>query len=111
MSLCVSANGRLSLFAHLRHSLWDTIHREAIAVAAAEPVLAPWMNEIANWVPSFKAIRFHGSVTERERLKTVCKDKEYDVYVTSYEQFVSERFWFAHRVWRYVVVDEGSMNS
>jgi serine O-acetyltransferase len=27
------------------HSLWDTIHREAIAVAAAEPVLAPWMHE------------------------------------------------------------------
>jgi serine O-acetyltransferase len=27
------------------HSLWDTIRREAIAVAAAEPVLAPWMHE------------------------------------------------------------------
>jgi serine O-acetyltransferase len=27
------------------HSLWDTIHREAAAVAAAEPVLAPWMHE------------------------------------------------------------------
>jgi serine O-acetyltransferase len=27
------------------HSLWDTIHSEAIAVAAAEPVLAPWMHE------------------------------------------------------------------
>ena len=27
------------------HSLWDTIHREAIAVAAAEPVLAAWMHE------------------------------------------------------------------
>jgi serine O-acetyltransferase len=27
------------------HSLWNAIHREAIAVAAAEPVLAPWMHE------------------------------------------------------------------
>jgi serine O-acetyltransferase len=27
------------------HSLWNTIHREALAVAAAEPVLAPWMHE------------------------------------------------------------------
>ena len=27
------------------HSLWDTIRRAAIAVAAAEPVLAPWMHE------------------------------------------------------------------
>jgi len=27
------------------HSLWDTIHREAVAVAAADPVLAAWMHE------------------------------------------------------------------
>lgn len=27
------------------HSLWNTIHREAVAVAAAEPVLAAWMHE------------------------------------------------------------------
>src|SRR6201989_1955928 len=27
------------------HSLWDTIQREAVAVAAAEPVLAAWMHE------------------------------------------------------------------
>jgi serine O-acetyltransferase len=27
------------------HSLWDTIHRQAVAVAAAEPVLAAWMHE------------------------------------------------------------------
>ena len=27
------------------HSLWDKIHREAVAVAAAEPALAAWMHE------------------------------------------------------------------
>jgi serine O-acetyltransferase len=27
------------------HSLWDTIHHEAVAVAAAEPALAAWMHE------------------------------------------------------------------
>jgi serine O-acetyltransferase len=27
------------------HSLWDTIRREVVAVAAAEPVLAAWMHE------------------------------------------------------------------
>jgi len=27
------------------HSLWNTIQRQALAVAAAEPVLAPWMHE------------------------------------------------------------------
>ena len=44
---------------------------------------------------------------ERERLKLMCKENEYDIYVTSYEQFVAERNWFARRVWKYVVVDEG----
>jgi SNF2 family DNA or RNA helicase len=46
-------------------------------------------------------------MSERERLKAICKDKEYDVYVTTYEQFVAERTWFGNRVWKYVVVDEG----
>jgi serine O-acetyltransferase len=27
------------------HSLWNTIHREAVAVAAAEPALSAWMHE------------------------------------------------------------------
>lgn len=47
-------------------------------------------------------------MAERERLKQSCKDKEFDVYVTTYEQFISERHWFTHRIWRYVVVDEGT---
>jgi SNF2 family DNA or RNA helicase len=45
---------------------------------------------------------------ERERLKGICKEKEYDIYVTTYDQFVAERGWFGGRVWRYVVVDEGT---
>jgi SWI/SNF-related matrix-associated actin-dependent regulator of chromatin subfamily A member 5 len=65
------------------------------------------MNEISRWTPSFKALKFHGSVAERTRVKGVCKENTYDIYVTNYEQFVSERHWFAHRVWKYVVVDEG----
>lgn len=71
-------------------------------------VLSPWMNEIKRWTPSFTALRFHASMSERDRLKQVSKDKEYDVYVTSYEQFIAERYWFGHRTWRYVVVDEGT---
>jgi SWI/SNF-related matrix-associated actin-dependent regulator of chromatin subfamily A member 5 len=65
------------------------------------------MNEIAYWTPSFTAVRLHGTMPERERLKSMCKDKEYDVYVTSYEQFVLEKNWFTRRVWKYVVIDEG----
>jgi SWI/SNF-related matrix-associated actin-dependent regulator of chromatin subfamily A member 5 len=68
-------------------------------------VVTAWMNEIARWTPSFKAIKFHGS--ERDRVKALCKENTYDIYVTNPEQFVHERHWFHHRVWKYVVVDEG----
>jgi SWI/SNF-related matrix-associated actin-dependent regulator of chromatin subfamily A member 5 len=70
-------------------------------------VVPAWMNEIARWTPSFKAIKFHGPPPERERLKRLCNENSYDVYVTNNEQFVNERHWFQHRVWKYVVVDEG----
>lgn len=70
-------------------------------------VLAPWMTEITRWLPSFTAIRFHGTMGERERLMALCKEKEHDIFVTSYEQFVAEKYWFARRVWRYIVIDEG----
>jgi SWI/SNF-related matrix-associated actin-dependent regulator of chromatin subfamily A member 5 len=65
------------------------------------------MTELARWTPQFKAVRFHGVMAERERLKALCRETGFDVYVTSYEQFVVEKGWFCHRAWRYVVVDEG----
>jgi SWI/SNF-related matrix-associated actin-dependent regulator of chromatin subfamily A member 5 len=97
----------LALFAHLR----ETGVNGPFLVICPLSVLAPWMNEIAQWTPSFSAIRFHGTMPERERLKGICKEREYDVYVTSYEQFVAERNWFGNKVWRYVVVDEGTLAS
>jgi SWI/SNF-related matrix-associated actin-dependent regulator of chromatin subfamily A member 5 len=96
-------NNRLSLFAYLRESGV----KGPFLVICPLSVLAPWMAEIARWVPSFTAIRLHGTKVERERLKALCKEKEYDIYVTSYEQFVAERNWYSHWIWRYVVVDEG----
>ena len=97
-------NRRLSLFAHLREL---GVYGPFLVICPLS-VLAPWMNEIKFWLPSFTSIRLHGTMVERERLKALCKDQAFDIYVTSYEQFVSERGWFAHRVWKYVVVDEGT---
>jgi SWI/SNF-related matrix-associated actin-dependent regulator of chromatin subfamily A member 5 len=95
---------RLSLFAYLREKGVPG----PFLVICPLSVLSPWMNEIKRWTPTFTSIRFHANMPERERLKQSCKDKEFDVYVTSYEQFVAERHWFGHRIWRYVVVDEGT---
>lgn len=94
---------RLALFAHIRESGV----RGPFLVVCPLSVLPAWMNEIARWTPSFKAIRIHGNVTERKRLKGLCRENSYDIYVTNYEQFVNDRPWFGHRVWKYVVVDEG----
>ena len=102
--LSIASKYSISLFAHLRES---GVQGPFLVICPLS-VLAPWMNEIAHWTPSFTAIRLHGTMSERERLKALCKDKEYDIYVTSYEQFVAERHWYSHRVWRYVVVDEGA---
>ena len=94
---------RLSLFAYLR----EVGVEGPFLVICPLSVVTPWMNEIALWTPSLSAIRLHGTMAERERLKSICKEKEFDIYVTSYEQFVAERNWFSRRIWRYVVVDEG----
>ncbi|HEV7881449.1 serine O-acetyltransferase [Bradyrhizobium sp.] len=53
-------------------SLWDTIQREAVAVAAAEPVLAPWMheaivnhNDLAGALAQLIAVAVGGSSAEK----------------------------------------------
>lgn len=97
----------MSLFAYLR----EKGVQGPFLVICPLSVLAPWMNEIARWLPSFKAIRLHGTAVERSRLTNICKDEEFDIYVTSYEQFVLERLWLGRRVWKYVVVDEGAPST
>jgi len=94
---------RLSLFAHIR----ETGVKGPFLVICPLSVLPAWMNEIARWAPSFKAIRIHGVQADRARVKALCRENSYDIYVTNYEQFVAERYWFGNRVWKYVVVDEG----
>ena len=95
----------LSLFANLR----ENGNSGRFLVICPLSVLPSWMNEIARWTPSFKAIRMHGVAAERVRLISLCKENEYDIYVTSYEQFVLEKHWFTHRPWTYIVVDEGKV--
>jgi len=94
---------RLALFAHIR----ETGVKGPFLVICPLSVLPSWMNEIARWAPSFQAIRVHGVQADRARIKALCRENSYDVYVTNYEHFVSERHWFGNRVWKYVVVDEG----
>ncbi|KAK3677928.1 hypothetical protein LTR78_002023 [Recurvomyces mirabilis] len=85
-------------------------------------VLSSWMTEARRWVPDLKAIRFHGPVGEREKLKkqlllqsngssNLIKSDTIpmpDIIVTTYETFKSEANWFKRAfAWKYVVLDEG----
>jgi SWI/SNF-related matrix-associated actin-dependent regulator of chromatin subfamily A member 5 len=81
-------------------------------------VLDSWMSEARKWTPGLKTLRFHGSSTERARMKRIASGYEsltnskgvygLDLLVTTYETFVSEQGWFKGAfVWTYVVLDEG----
>ncbi|BGP01284.1 hypothetical protein NBRC10513v2_002236 [Rhodotorula toruloides] len=70
-------------------------------------VLGSWMSEIARWLPSFTAIRYHGPAGERERLKSEVAEKDPDLLVTTYEAYTAEAIWFRKKRWAVVVLDEG----
>ena len=62
------------------HSLWNTIHREAVAVAAADPVLAAWMHEaiinqrnLASTLAQMIAVAVGGSSEEKTVIRRLAE--------------------------------------
>jgi SWI/SNF-related matrix-associated actin-dependent regulator of chromatin subfamily A member 5 len=73
-------------------------------------VLSNWLSEIEKFCPAFRAVRFHGPKSERERIKEEeMKDiSNFEIVVTTYEILVSEINYFRRKfVWTSVVIDEG----
>lgn len=73
-------------------------------------VLSNWLSEIERFCPSFRAVRFHGPKSERDRIKEeeMSDLKEFDIVVTTFEILVSEINFFRRKyVWTTVIVDEG----
>ena len=69
----------LSLFQHLKENDPPSFlhgERRPFLVVCPLSVLSSWMTEIARWTPQLKAIRFHGSLNERARLKRVAEGLE-----------------------------------
>jgi len=109
----------LSLFSYLtEHHPSPQGHHRPFLVVCPLSVLSSWMNECKRWTPHLRAMRFHGPVIEKERMKKLAEFGEldddgetvhpYDVIVTTYEVFEKEVSWFRRAfVWRYVVLDEG----
>ncbi|KAK6332230.1 hypothetical protein TWF696_002951 [Orbilia brochopaga] len=101
-------------------------HRPFLVVCPLS-VLTSWVNEAKKFVPHLRAMRLHGPIKERIRLKRLAekgletgKDgaeipvhpdnpkRGWDIIVTSYDTFVAEKVWFKRAfIWRYVALDEG----
>ncbi|TDL22661.1 hypothetical protein BD410DRAFT_898225 [Rickenella mellea] len=97
----------LSLFAYIKENTQQALAPHLIICPLS--VLSSWMSEIERWIPSFRAVRFHAQHRERENLKKSIKHGfvDFDICVTTYEQFVLEDSWFKSRRWTYCVLDEG----
>lgn len=51
--------------------------------------------------------RFYGSSNERQRLRTTLRERNFDILITTYDQYVAEDTWFKSHRWTYCVLDEG----
>ncbi|THU84851.1 hypothetical protein K435DRAFT_970985 [Dendrothele bispora CBS 962.96] len=95
----------LSLFAYIAETQKGLVDPHLVICPLS--VLSSWESEAARWLPSMKTVRFHGSESERKRLRTTLKNAKYDILVTTYEVYMREDSWFKSRRWTYVVLDEG----
>jgi len=73
-------------------------------------VLQNWANEIKRFTPSLTHVKIHGSVNERDRL--LSRDDvvggEFDIYLTTYDTFLSEEAFFTESfLFHTVIIDEG----
>ncbi|KAH7927010.1 hypothetical protein BV22DRAFT_1007877 [Leucogyrophana mollusca] len=97
----------LSLFAWIKENVQGT--QDPHLIVCPLSVLSSWQNEAARWLPSFRVLRFHGTQSERSRLKNSVRldEEKFDLVITTYEAFVAEDSWFKTRRWYYCVLDEG----
>lgn len=82
-------------------------------ILVPKSTLSNWMNEIARWAPTLKAIRFHGDKVTREeiirsKLEPAMRDedREWNVVVTTYEICNIEKNTLNKFAWSYLIIDE-----
>ncbi|KAK8933326.1 ATP-dependent DNA helicase DDM1 [Platanthera zijinensis] len=80
-------------------------------VIAPLSTLSNWVNEVARFAPSMKAIIYHGSRADRDEIRRKFMPKEvgpkFPIVITSYEVVLNDAKFLSKYVWKYVVVDEG----
>mmetsp|Transcript_6913 Transcript_6913/g.15782 ORF Transcript_6913/g.15782 Transcript_6913/m.15782 type:complete len:988 (+) Transcript_6913:60-3023(+) len=91
-------------------ALKDAGHPGPHLVVTPLAVLQNWANEIKRFTPGLTHIKIHGGVQERDRLMS--RDDvvggDFDVYLTTYDTFLSEEAFFTESfLFHTVIIDEG----
>ncbi|XP_076887824.1 ATP-dependent DNA helicase DDM1-like [Bidens hawaiensis] len=81
-------------------------------VIAPLSTLSNWLNEITRFVPSVKAVIYHGDRNLREEIRRKQMPKkigpDFPIVITSYEVAMNDaKKHLRHYNWKYLVVDEG----
>jgi len=96
----------LSFIAALQHEGVPGPHLVVTPLA----VLQNWANEINRFTPDLTHVKIHGSMKERDRLlsRNDVTEGEFDIYLTTYDTFLSEEAFFTESfLFNTVTIDEG----
>ncbi|KAK9461892.1 SNF2 family N-terminal domain-containing protein [Lipomyces oligophaga] len=101
----------ISVMAYLAevHNIWGPF-----LVIAPASTLHNWQQEIAKFVPDFKALPYWGNAKDRKILRKFwdrkqlryTKDAPFHVLVTSYQLIVADAQYFQRIKWQYMILDE-----
>jgi DNA helicase INO80 len=101
----------ISVMAYLaeHHNIWGPF-----LVIAPSSTLHNWQQEIARFVPNFKAIPYWGTSKDRKVLRkiwdrkslTYTRDSPFHVLITSYQLVVQDSQYFQRMKWQYMILDE-----
>uniref|UniRef100_A0A7S4ACA6 Chromatin-remodeling complex ATPase chain n=1 Tax=Pseudo-nitzschia australis TaxID=44445 RepID=A0A7S4ACA6_9STRA len=82
-------------------------------IIVPKSTLSNWMNELARWAPTLKAVKFHGDKASREEMveTVLCpgrkhSERDWNVVVTTYEVCNIEKNTFTKFAWSYLIIDE-----
>ncbi|TGZ81038.1 hypothetical protein EX30DRAFT_306724 [Ascodesmis nigricans] len=101
----------ISVMAYLAeyHNIWGPF-----LVVAPASTLHNWQQEIAKFVPAFKAIPYWGNAKDRKTLRrfwdrksvTYTRDSPMHIVITSYQIVVQDAQYFQRMKWQYMILDE-----
>ncbi|XP_077997156.1 lymphoid-specific helicase-like [Glandiceps talaboti] len=81
-------------------------------ICAPLSTLPNWVSEFQRFTPKVPILLYHGSISERERVRRDIRRKHgvkqtHPVVITSYEIVMNDRKYLQGYEWKYIIVDEG----